>query len=487
MLCSRFFLKPPQKPLGSPLVSPVNPSAPQSVSFPLASAFLNGALLVSREIALHKNEIFLFADNMRIDIRNLYASLLGARVVLETDNFAIVLNFDNELVGSGFLYNAERWVVQSDFANIYFEEGVVDTGNFAHVFKAKRRFGDPNVSFAVKRILKSSIEDEKALRYLDSELNVLRLLSQKNVINIVSVFDDDTSIKLVTEFVPGGSLANILKSRCLTEPELLSVMFGLLSALGELKKHNLIHRDLKPQNVLFDQRGEAKLIDFGLCADHSDQSSTSFLHDRSGTVCYIAPEILNNNQPSTFYDHSVDLYSLGIIAYESLTGKNPFRSHTYDTSIRLNQAGFIDYSLLACSNDLSALIIRLTSKHPKTRASLEEALSETMRLMSLAAKSQFVAECHQSLPQPIHMIDAAPQLFLPEVKNVVLEIAFAPTQMVRTSLVLQPAPVVFVQPRLARFSGVDRVSLKPARLSQLQPAKRRFDENFKENNPFFVN
>ena len=95
-----------------------------------------------------------------------------------------------------------------------------------------------------------------------------------------------------------------------------------MEAVTHLNESNLVHRDIKPDNIMF-KKGEngmrVKLIDFGFCADFTDKSKKSLIRDKSGTACYLAPELIGMNYYKVLYNEKVDIFSIGIILYEMLT------------------------------------------------------------------------------------------------------------------------------------------------------------------------
>lgn len=106
----------------------------------------------------------------------------------------------------------------------------------------------------------------------------------------------------------------------------------MLEALAYMHSLNFLHRDIKPANIMFKKKlklaeydddsafcqeeEEVKLIDFGLCCDMTDKSEESLMQDKSGTVGYLAPEIITKDSKTEFYDDRVDVFSLGIVFYE---------------------------------------------------------------------------------------------------------------------------------------------------------------------------
>lgn len=136
-------------------------------------------------------------------------------------------------------------------------------------------------------------------------------------------FETDNEIVVVTEFAKLDLNTLLVQEGSLGEPRARKLTFDLVSALYYLHSHRILHRDLKPQNILLDGQMNAKLCDFGLARNMT--MSTHVLTSIKGTPLYMSPELLEGKP----YDHLADLWSLGCIIYESLAGEPPY----YTTSI----------------------------------------------------------------------------------------------------------------------------------------------------------
>src|SRR3954464_8415872 len=153
-----------------------------------------------------------------------------------------------------------------------------------------------------------------------------RSLAKLNHPNIVSVHDFGEAGSLyyiVMEFVDGTNLRELFETRKLTPAEALAIVPKICDALEYAHEEGIVHRDIKPENILIDKKGRVKIADFGLakllCREALDMTLT--LSGTSlGTVRYMAPEQMD--KPETV-DHRADLYSLGVVIYEMLTGDVP--------------------------------------------------------------------------------------------------------------------------------------------------------------------
>lgn len=237
---------------------------------------------------------------------------------------------------------------------------------------------DPQI-YALKKINKKLCTDQKNYTYLLNELKHLRTLRHKNLVNLFEVFESANSLCLVTEFCDGGDLRKKMSQK-MSRKSTLVVAKQVLKAIKVLNRHNLVHRDIKPENIMFlkTKKGlRVKLIDFGLCTNFTDKSKTSLMNDKSGTTCYMAPELIGMNLLDKIYDEKVDVYSLGIILYEIEVGLNPFLGKNYAQSLLLNFQNQIDYELVFDAQ-LRNLIQQMTQKNPLKRCSVEQALQHSI-------------------------------------------------------------------------------------------------------------
>jgi serine/threonine protein kinase len=175
---------------------------------------------------------------------------------------------------------------------------------------------------AVKLITKAG-KNEKDVVGLRQEIDILRKLRHPNIIEMIDAFETKSDFCVVTEFAQGELFQILEADRSLPEDVVRTVAQQLVAALNYLHSHRIIHRDMKPQNILIAADGTIKLCDFGFARAMSQ--STLVLTSIKGTPLYMAPELVQE-QP---YTHSVDLWSLGVILYELYTGQPPF----YTTSI----------------------------------------------------------------------------------------------------------------------------------------------------------
>jgi len=176
-----------------------------------------------------------------------------------------------------------------------------------------------NVTRAVKIIKKSRTCKEQQERLIN-EVNILKKIDHPNIMKVYDFFQDDECFYIVSEYCNGGELFDKISNMThFSEKFAAETMKQIFSAISYCHHHNIVHRDLKPENILYDSKhsgASLKVADFGTSTLFS---SEAFLQERTGTIYYIAPEVLKKN-----YNEKCDLWSCGVILYILLSGQSPF-------------------------------------------------------------------------------------------------------------------------------------------------------------------
>ena len=193
--------------------------------------------------------------------------------------------------------------------------GLLGRGGMGEVYRAEDlRLGEP---VALKFLPEKLVEDGAALARFHREVRTARLITHRNVVRVHDIGEIDGQPFLSMEYVDGEDLASLLRRiGRLPADKALELARQLCAGLAAAHERGVLHRDLKPGNVLVDGQGRAKITDFGLAALASDLESPEL----AGTPAYMAPEQLGEGRVS----YASDLYSLGLVLYEMFTGRRPF-------------------------------------------------------------------------------------------------------------------------------------------------------------------
>ena len=210
--------------------------------------------------------------------------------------------------------------------NRYEVISLIGVGGMSNVYKAIDRTTGNTV--AIKFLKQEYFENEELVRRFKNESKAISLLDHPNIIKVIDVNIDSEKKYIVVEYIDGITLKDYIESRKVLSPqEAISFTRTILRAVGHAHDNGIIHRDLKPQNVMILRDGTLKLMDFGI-ARLSTASQKTMTDKAIGSVHYISPEQVRGRES----DGRSDIYSIGIMLYEMLTGQLPF---TGDTAMRV--------------------------------------------------------------------------------------------------------------------------------------------------------
>ena len=238
----------------------------------------------------------------------------------------------------------------------------------AKVYKAKDRLLDRFV--AIKVLKEQYAEDDEFLKKFNNEAQSAAKLNHINIVNVYDIgqdlFEGKKIYYIVMEYVEGETLKDLIDSEGqLSNHDIIDYSVQIAQALKSAHNSGIIHRDIKPQNILIDKYGLAKVTDFGI-ARVSSNATITYTSSILGTVHYISPE----QAKGKIVDEKSDLYSLGAVMYEMATGKVPFDA---DNSVGIAVMHIQDKAKPAkdlnpnLSDHLNYIIMKLLEKEPANR------------------------------------------------------------------------------------------------------------------------
>ncbi|HLR43210.1 MAG TPA: Stk1 family PASTA domain-containing Ser/Thr kinase [Pseudogracilibacillus sp.] len=191
-------------------------------------------------------------------------------------------------------------------------------GGMANVFLAQDLILDREV--AIKALRMEFVDDPEFIQRFDREAQAATSLSHPNIVDIYDVGEDGDVLYMVMEYIKGSTLKEyIMKHGPLPVEEAIGIMRQLTDAIAHAHHNGLVHRDIKPQNILMDEYGNVKVTDFGIAIALSATSLTQ-TNSILGSVHYLSPEQARGGMAT----RKSDIYALGIVMYELLTGQVPF-------------------------------------------------------------------------------------------------------------------------------------------------------------------
>ena len=279
------------------------------------------------------------------------------------------------MVNDGGIVLGERYEVLSK----------IGAGGMADVYKGKDTMLNRYV--AIKVLKKEYRENKDFVRKFRSEAQAAAGLLNPNIVNVYDVGEDRGLYYMVMELVEGITLKEyIQKKGKLSTKEAISIAIQMCTGIEAAHKHNIIHRDIKPQNIIISKEGKVKVTDFGIAraVDSNTVSSNAM-----GSVHYVSPEQARGG----YCDAKSDIYSVGITMYEMITGRVPFDGDsTVSVAMKHLQENITPPSQYApdMSKALEKIILKCTQKSPERRYESTTLLIQDLKRVLVDPSGAFV-------------------------------------------------------------------------------------------------
>ena len=261
----------------------------------------------------------------------------------------------------------------------------IGTGGMADVYKAKCH--KLNRYVAIKVMKSEFSQDKTFVSKFWAEAQSAAGLTNPNVVNVYDVGEDDDLYYIVMELVEGITLKRFIEKKGrLDVKEAIGIGVQIAQGMQAAHDNSIIHRDIKPQNILISKDGTAKVSDFGIAKAASSNTITA---NAMGSVHYISPEQARGG----FSDEKSDIYSLGIVMYEMVTGRVPFDGDTtVAVAIQHLQEEIVPPSVYAPNLPISMekIILKCTQKNPDRRYASMTALLADLRKALISPNEDFV-------------------------------------------------------------------------------------------------
>jgi serine/threonine-protein kinase len=291
---------------------------------------------------------------------------------------ALIVDGGNFTVSVGSAQPTVEWHGPRSFANFDLLEKI-GQGGMGVVFKAWQRTLRRFV--AVKMLLPARQTDAEAMTRMRIDAEALARLRHPNVVLVHEFGEHDGQLYLVMEYLDGGNLASRFANGPLPEDEAASLVATLASAVQAAHEADIVHRDLKPGNVLLASDGTRKITDFGLARLVDDPEGANTRSEAIlGTTQYMAPEQAAGKIDEV--GRAADIYALGVILYEALTGRPPFKGTTPLHTLELIQRTEVVWPgrlRKGLSRDLEAVCLKCLEKDPRRRYATAQELAADLQ------------------------------------------------------------------------------------------------------------
>lgn len=227
---------------------------------------------------------------------------------------------------------------------------------------------------ALKFLSPEFVGDNWAKRQLMKEAQAVAMLDHPNICPVYGIEEVDEHLFIVMQYVEGETLAELIRKKSLRSDQVIPLSRKIVAALAEAHSHGIIHRDMKPKNIMVSTSQQIKVLDFGLAKTMRPAKGASTIDDSvshlsqkgllAGTVAYMSPEQLRGER----LDYRTDIFSLGTVLYEMISGRNPFaRSSEAETISAILTAEVVNNSNNLDAEPLSKIALKCLNKDREDR------------------------------------------------------------------------------------------------------------------------
>lgn len=255
--------------------------------------------------------------------------------------------------------------------NLFEFNFVIGKGGFGKVWRVQ--YKKTKEYFALKEMSKKKIIDKKSEKSINSEREFLSFLRHPFIVNMHYAFQDNDNLYLVMDMLSGGDLRfHISRYRKFSEEQTRFFIACMVHSLDYIHSNNVIHRDMKPENLVLDENGYIRVTDFGIAKENLPDNSS----ETSGTPGYMSPEVMRGKHHS----FSVDFFAVGVIGYEFMLGKRPYngKNRREMKEQMMNKQARIKKEEMrhGWSPESADFINRLLMRKPETRLGFRKGASE---------------------------------------------------------------------------------------------------------------
>jgi len=268
--------------------------------------------------------------------------------------------------------------------NRYRIESRIATGGMADIYEANDLVGRRIVCL---KVMKSELlNDHKNIERFEKETEAVASLNNPNIVKVYGRGIIQGRPYMTTEYIKGQTLRDKLNNQgSLTIPEACEIMLQVSAGVSYIHKHNILHRDIKPENIFYLADGTVKIADFGISSIIGEKSDGDSVQ---GTVYYCAPEILIGKPAK----ETSDIYSMGILFFELLTGRVPFEGNNpEEVAVMHIKNHFVEPSkvLPSIPKSFDKIIIKACRKSPEDRYQSADEFNKIIR-ETMSNKENFI-------------------------------------------------------------------------------------------------